>query len=88
MGTRRHGGAPLWVDLFNRHWILNASAISFQALKALVPLLPGVLGLSNVWDDQLRESFARQFTRTVFVAIDTAVGNCDAGTSRSRWRCA
>jgi len=70
----------LWVDLFDRHRILmNASAISFQALKALVPLalfgiaLPGVLGLSNVWDDQLRESFSRQFTPTAFVAIDTAV---------------
>ena len=51
----------LWIDLFDRHRILNnASAISFQTLKALVPLalfgisLPGVLGLSNVWEDSLR----------------------------------
>ncbi|MEJ7569756.1 MAG: YihY/virulence factor BrkB family protein [Gaiellaceae bacterium] len=71
----------LWIDLFDRHRILNnASAISFQALKALVPLalfgiaLPGVLGLSNVWDDSLREGVSQQFTPTVFVAIDTAVG--------------
>ncbi len=71
----------LWVDLFDRHRVLtNASAISFQALKALVPLalfgiaLPGVLGLSNVWDDQLRDGVSRQFTATAFVAIDTAVG--------------
>ncbi len=71
----------LWIELFDQHSILtNASAISFQALKALVPLalfgiaLPGVLGLSDVWDNQLRESVSRQFTPTVFIAIDTAVG--------------
>ena len=70
----------LWIDLFDRHGILNnASAISFQALKALVPLtlfgvaLPGVLGLSDIWDDQFRDGVARQFTPTVFVAIDTTV---------------
>ncbi len=70
----------LWIDLFDRHRILNnASAISFQALKALVPLalfgiaLPGVLGLSHIWEEQLREDVARQFTPTVFVAIDTSV---------------
>jgi len=71
----------LWIELFDRHRILNnASAISFQALKALVPLallgiaLPSLLGLPDIWDDQLRESVARQFTPTVFIAIDTAVG--------------
>ncbi len=70
----------LWLELFDRHRILNnASAISFQALKALVPLalfgiaLPGVLGLSNVWNDQLREGVQRQLTPTAFEAIDTAV---------------
>jgi membrane protein len=70
----------LWIELFAQHRILNnASAISFQALKALVPLaifgiaLPGVLGLSDVWDDQLRESVSRQFTPEVFIAIDTGV---------------
>ncbi len=80
--VRERAGAVLrlWIDLFDRHRILNnASAISFQALKALVPLalfgiaLPGVLGLSDIWDEQLREDVARQFTPTVFVAIDTSV---------------
>jgi len=79
---RERAGATirLWIELFDQHRILNnASAISFQALKALVPLalfgiaLPGVVGLSDIWDDQLRESFSRQFTPTVFIAIDTAV---------------
>jgi len=80
--ARERAGAALklWTELFDRHRILNnASAISFQALKALVPLalfglaLPGVLGLSNVWEDQLRDSVSRQFTPTAFEAIDTAV---------------
>jgi membrane protein len=80
---RERAGAAmrLWIELFDQHRILNnASAISFQALKALVPLalfgiaLPGLLGLSDVWDDQLRESVSRQFTPTVFIAIDTTVG--------------
>ncbi len=77
---RAGAAVRLWIELFDRHQILtNASAISFQALKALVPLslfgisLPGVLGFSDVWDDQLRERVALQFTPTVFVAIDTAV---------------
>ncbi|MDQ3067897.1 MAG: YihY/virulence factor BrkB family protein [Actinomycetota bacterium] len=70
----------LWIDLFDEHRLLtHASAISFQALKGLVPLalfgiaLPGVLGLSDLWEDQLRERVSNQFTPTVFVAIDTAV---------------
>ena len=81
--VRERAGAVLrlWIDLFDEHRILNnASAISFQALKALVPLalfgvaLPGVLGLSDIWDDGLSESVSRQLTPTMFVAIDTAVG--------------
>jgi len=71
----------LWIDLFDEHRILtNASAISFQALKALVPLalfgiaLPGVLGLSDIWDDGLRDTVSSQLTPTMFLAIDTAVG--------------
>ncbi len=79
---RERAGASLrlWVDLFDRHRLLNnASAISFQALKALVPLvlfgvaLPGVLGLSDIWENQFRESVSTQFTPTAFEAIDTAV---------------
>ena len=36
-------------------------------------VLPGVLGLSEVWGDQFRDTFARHFTPSVFVAIDTTV---------------
>ena len=70
----------LWVDLFSRHQILNsASAISFQALKSLVPLALfgiaalGTLGLADVWNNELRPSFSRQLTPTAFTATDTAV---------------
>nr|MBA3233519.1 YihY/virulence factor BrkB family protein [Propionibacteriales bacterium] len=88
--TSPPGGAPvgkraaalvrLWIDLFSRHDILNsASAISFQTLKALVPLalfgigLLGTVGLSDVWDGQLADGVSRQLTPTAFIAIDTAV---------------
>lgn len=70
----------LWIDLFARHQILNsASAISFQTLKALVPLalfgiaLLSMLGLADVWTNTLRDGVSRQLTPTAFTAIDTAV---------------
>ncbi len=70
----------LWVDLFDRHQILtSASAISFQALKSLVPLALfgvaalGSFGLSDVWDNELRPSFHRQLTPSAFTAADVAV---------------
>lgn len=79
----------LWVDLFSRHQILNsASAISFQALKSLVPLALfgiaslGTVGLSDVWKASLRPSFHRQLTPTAFAAVDTAVGKIFADGSR------
>jgi len=79
--ARRAGSVlRLWIDLFARHRLLNsASAISFQTLKALVPLalfgiaLIGALGLPELWDEQLSESVARQLTPTAFTAIDDAV---------------
>lgn len=70
----------LWIDLFDRHQLLNsAAAISFQSLKALVPLtlfgisLLSMLGLADVWMSTLRESISRHLTPTAFTAIDTAV---------------
>jgi len=69
-----------WVDLFSRHQILNsASAISFQALKSLVPLALfgvatlGVIGLANVWDDELRPSFHRHLTTSAYNGVNGAV---------------
>ncbi len=70
----------LWLDLFSRHQILNsASAISFQTLKALVPLalfgiaLLKMLGLADVWSNTLAGSISPQLSPTAFTAIDTAV---------------
>ena len=80
----------LWVDLFSRHQILNsASAISFQALKSLVPLalfgiaVLGTLGLADVWATSLRPSFLRQLTPSAFAAVDTAVQKIFADGSRA-----
>ncbi|MBA3734431.1 MAG: YihY/virulence factor BrkB family protein [Actinobacteria bacterium] len=71
----------LWINLFSRHQILNsASAISFQILKALVPLalfgiaLLKMLGLADVWTNTLADGISRQLTPTAFTAINTAVG--------------
>ncbi len=70
----------LWLDLFSRHQILNsASAISFQALKALVPLalfgisLLKMLGLADVWQNTLKGGIDSQVTPTAATAINTAV---------------
>lgn len=71
----------LWLDLFSDHQMLNsASAISFQTLKALVPLaLFGIsvlrmLGLASVWTKTLRGGISDQLTPTAATAINTAVG--------------
>ena len=81
---RAQAAARLWIDLFGRHDILNnASAIAFQALKALVPLalfalaLPGIIGFDDIWENRLRESVSRQLTPTAFEAVDTAVRNIE-----------
>jgi membrane protein len=70
----------LWVDLLSRHQILNsASAISFQSLKALVPLvlfgfaLLGTLGLGDVWTTTMAPSISRRLTPESFTAVDAVV---------------
>jgi membrane protein len=70
----------LWVDLFSRHQILNsASAISFQSLKALVPLalfgfaLLSALGLRDVWITTMAPSVSRRLAPESFTAVDTEV---------------
>jgi membrane protein len=70
----------VWVDLFSRHQILNsASAISFQSLKALVPLalfgfaLLSMLGLGDVWRDTLATGASHHLTPPSFKAVDAAV---------------
>jgi len=63
MKVRAKRFVKLWVDLFDRHLLLDhASAIAFNVLKALVPLtllalaVLGAVGQRNVWSKTL---FAR-----------------------------
>jgi membrane protein len=67
-------------DAFVRHKLLTyASAISFRALVALVPLtllglgLLGALGLSDVWTDSVAPAIQSHVTRPVYRGIDYSV---------------
>jgi membrane protein len=60
MKARLRRFVELWVDLFNRHLLLDhASAIAFNVLKALVPLtllglaVLGATGQQDVWSETL-----------------------------------
>jgi membrane protein len=71
--------ARVWTDLFSRHQILNsASAISFQSLKAMVPLalfgiaLLSMLGLGDVWTNTLAADASHRLTPSSFKALDAA----------------
>jgi membrane protein len=68
------------VDAFARHDLLTyASAISFQAFFALIPLMLTALGLlatfslSQVWTDQLAADLRGQVSQPVFTVIDSTV---------------
>lgn len=70
----------LWVDLFDRHLLLDhASAIAFQVLKSLVPLtlfglaLLGGLGQQKVWHETLFPRIKPHLEQTTAHAIDAAV---------------
>jgi membrane protein len=70
----------LWVDLFDRHMLLDhASAIAFQVLKALVPLtlfglaLLDGLGQQKVWRETLFPRTKPHLEQTTAHAIDAAV---------------
>jgi membrane protein len=68
------------VDAFSEHDLLTyASAISFQAFFALIPLVLTALGLlatfslSHVWSDQLAPDLQSQVSPAVFEVIDSTV---------------
>src|SRR5919199_3751134 len=67
-------------DSVARHRLLTyASAISFRALVALVPLtllglgVLGALGLSGVWKNSVAPAIEPRVTQPVFHAIDYSV---------------
>jgi len=70
----------LWVDLFNRHLLLDhASSIAFAVLKALVPLtllglaLLGALGREKVWRKTLYPGLEPHLQPATAHGIDVAV---------------
>jgi membrane protein len=70
----------LWVDLFDRHSLLDhAGAISFAVLKALIPLtllgfaLLGALGEERVWRKTLGPGLKPHLEPATYHAIDVAV---------------
>lgn len=69
------------VASFRRHELLVlASAISFRALVALVPLtllalgLLGALGLRDVWSDGVAPAIEGHVTHQVYAALDSSAG--------------
>ena len=69
----------LWVDLFDKHELLDhASAIAFQVLKALVPLtllglaLLGAIGEERVWRRTIAPGIRPHLQQATFHAIDFA----------------
>jgi membrane protein len=80
MAARAKRFVKLWIDLFDRHELLDrASAISFAVLKALVPLtllglaLLGAVGQRHVWKDTMFPALKSHVQPATGRAIDTAV---------------
>lgn len=75
--SRLRSAARGLAECFSEHALLTyASAISFRALIALVPLvllglaLLGVFGLEDVWTDTIAPALEDHLTRPVFNGID------------------
>lgn len=80
MAARAKRFVKLWIDLFDRHELLDrASSISFAVLKALVPLtllglaLLGAVGQRHVWKDMMFPALKSHVQPATGRAIDTAV---------------
>jgi membrane protein len=70
----------LWIDLFDRHELLDhASAIAFQVLKSVIPLtlfglaILGVTGNQHVWRDTVAPAIKSHVQRPTYHAIDYGV---------------
>jgi membrane protein len=80
MKARAQRFVKLWVDLFNRHLLLDhASAIAFNVLKAIVPLtllglaVLGAIGQEQVWTKTLYPSVKSHLQPATAHAINVAV---------------
>ena len=80
MAVRLKRFVKLWIELFNKHELLDrASGISFAVMKALVPLtllglaLLGAVGQRHVWKDTMFPALKPHVQPATARAIDTAV---------------
>jgi membrane protein len=80
MKTRLRRFVKLWIDLFDRHQLLDhASAIAFQVLKSMIPLtllglaILGAGGEQHVWRKTLAPAIKSHVQQPTFHAIDSAV---------------
>jgi membrane protein len=80
MTARLKRFVKLWIDLFNKHELLDrASGISFAVMKALVPLtllglaMLGAVGQRHVWKETMFPALKPHVQPATARAIDTAV---------------
>jgi membrane protein len=77
---RFRGIVDVWVDVFREHNLLTyASAMAFQSLVALVPLvllgfgIMGATGHEGLWEDRMAPAVQSKLAEQTFVAVDYAV---------------
>lgn len=80
MSGRLKRFVKLWVDLFDRHGLLDhASAIAFQVLKSTIPLtllgvaILGASGEQRIWRKTIAPALEAHLERATFHAIDVGV---------------
>src|SRR3954454_22940148 len=80
MRARAKRFVKLWIDLFNKHELLDrASGISFAVMKALVPLtllglaMLGAVGQRHVWKETMFPALRPHVQPATARAINTAV---------------
>lgn len=80
MKSRLRRFVKLWIDLFDRHQLLDhASSIAFQVLKSMIPLtvlglaILGASGEQHVWRKTLAPAIKSHLQQPTFHAIDSAV---------------
>ena len=86
---RVRGIVDVWLDCFAKHNLLTyASAIAFQALVGLVPLvllgfgILGALGERTVWENRMAPPVESRLPNEVFVATDQPFGLIEATIKR------
>jgi membrane protein len=77
---RVRGIVDVWVDVFREHNLLTyASAMAFQGLVALVPLvllgfgIMGATGHRGLWEDRMGPAVQSKLAEPTFVAVNYAV---------------